>query len=71
MQYRYIKLTINIFDMKKVYETLDMHVVKIDSSGRIAMSALTNIGGRGEGFSALDADGGNLDTIDEEEEFGW
>lgn len=57
--------------MKKVYETLDMRVVKIDSSGRIAMSTLTNIGGRGEGFSALDADGGNLDTIDEEEEYGW
>lgn len=48
-----------------------MRVVKIDSSGRIAISSPTSIGGRGEGFSALDADGGNLDTIDEEEELGW
>lgn len=68
MQYRYIKLTINIFNMKKVYETLDMRVVKIYSSGCIAVST---IGGSGEGFSALDADGGNLDKIDEEEECEW
>lgn len=57
--------------MKTPYIKPSSRSVRMQAARHLAASELTTIGGAGEGFISLDADGGNLDTIIEEEDNNW
>lgn len=57
--------------MKTPYIKPSSRRVRMQAARHLAASELTTIGGAGEGFISLDADGGNLDRIIEEDESGW